>query len=356
MKALLLEICLAGALLTLTACGVKNDSGDVRNLANGPLPAGLKLADGWQYEGKVIDSSLGHNLADASAVVLPDKRVRIYSNEDTGTPGLRRVISFVSSDGLHFERETGVRLENQYAFTPYVMLLPDGRFRMYMTDQTKYVGERGAIDIKSAISNDGLNFVMEPGDRLKYLASGDEAGGIRGSNVVRLSDGTYRMFYGGLSPIGNEVVSKSLSASSPDGLNFTRDAAERINRQSITPLANAGFGNPKPYLDSKGTLHLFMPEAQSDSLDHKNEIFGIFDETSTDGLNFSHSRTPVVQSFFLKKYYRGNPVTDPFVGVEDQMVVPTPGGLRMYFFIYGATGGAPWNETGIFSVINPNLR
>lgn len=82
------------------------------------------------------------------------------------------VISTVSGDGWSFTRESGVTLPGGISCTIPVT----GGYRMY------YVGEGG---ISSAFSADGRSWVPE-GLRLSDAAD---------PTVIRLADGTYKMFY-----------------------------------------------------------------------------------------------------------------------------------------------------------------
>ncbi len=114
---------------------------------------------------------------------------------------------------------------------PDIIVLPDGRFRMYYAGplSPSVSGARHAI--KSAVSADGLNWTVESGIRL--LGDGDGDGGpdgapanegvVNGPRVIRLSDGTYRMYYQantlGFIPPDYRVK----SATSTDGLTFARE-------------------------------------------------------------------------------------------------------------------------------------
>ncbi|RME24490.1 MAG: hypothetical protein D6798_11160, partial [Deltaproteobacteria bacterium] len=114
---------------------------------------------------ETIDIDLGPGLVvDPDLVVLPDGRLRLYAvvqprMTDPGAGGLvNEIRSAVSTDGRHFTPEPGVRLAGPYV-DPDVVVLDDGRIRMYITTD--------ASRIRSAISDDGLQFTMEPGDRIR---------------------------------------------------------------------------------------------------------------------------------------------------------------------------------------------
>src|SRR3989338_651019 len=82
---------------------------------------------------------------------------------------VHKIYSALSSDGLVFQKE-GLRIDsetsgdNDWASVPDAIILPDGRVRLYYVTAAEM--EHG---IGSAISNDGLNFVKEPGIRVPNL-------------------------------------------------------------------------------------------------------------------------------------------------------------------------------------------
>jgi hypothetical protein len=245
--------------------------------------------------------------------------------------GIRFIGTSAYERSLTFAREAGYRIVGDVdhdAFSPAVVILPDGRFRLYLTDQRVHIGDIGAPAFISAISTDGLSFTWENGTRLTYTGTGNEAGGIRAPSVVLLPNGTWRMYYAGLLS-GASRAGVLLSATSQDGLTWTREAGVRLDMTTLCP-ASSGNPNPKAFLDHSGTFHVFTAAVACDDMNHTNEALGIFEGTSTDGLNFNFSRVPVVQGYYIKSLYHGNP-TDPFENVEDPMLVVTPAGLRMYF-------------------------
>lgn len=223
---------------------------------------------------------------------------------------------------------------------PFVVKLPDGRFRLYYTDQTGEPPAPGARAIKSAISDDGLNFVIEAGDRLTYTGISYESSGIRGSKILPLSDGSYRMYYHG---IAGDSHWRVLSAVSQDGLSWTRESGVRLDPSDLCD-AITRIGNVAPFITSDGVFHLYVSALVCGGSDFTN---GIFDCTSTDGLTFTAGSTAVVESYGLQS--EGTEVTP-----EDPAVIMTDNGLRMYFAPYG-TMGSVISESGIYSIIKEAL-
>ncbi len=342
-----LIIMVSGLILFVSSCGTKTDDNgqtpSTRYTCDGTISQCLRIRSGWTLDAKTVDMVI----VDPSVVALPGGNFRIYANPSTGGSVVypRHVISLISTDGgVTYTQEAGDRIvgdADHDAFGPGVLALPTGEYRMYLTDQRTMIGTTGAPAAISAISSDGLNFTYEPGERLHYSGTGDEVNGIRPSAVIALPDGTYRMYY--------TANKKVLSAVSTDGLTFTRESGVRFDPLTTCP---AGSGvNAKVYIDQAGTYHMFTALAVCDDVNHTNEKMGIFHGTSQDGLTFTVSKAPVVQGYYIKSQYHGNP-TDPFMNAEDPMLVWTPAGLRMYF-AYGIVGSP---DVRYYSVYNPSIH
>jgi hypothetical protein len=110
-----------------------------------------------------------------------------------------------SSNGLTWAKEEGIRVDyggvydSVHAYNPVVVRLPDGRYRMY------YCGNDGTYwRILSAVSSDGLTWTKEEGIRVDYGGVYDSQGAVS-SDVFKsqdgrpklFPDGRYRMYYQG---------------------------------------------------------------------------------------------------------------------------------------------------------------
>ena len=126
---------------------------------------GVRISPGKGFELQVCDPTI---------IDLPDGKIRMYykgANSLMPGPGqsVHKIYSAISSDGLTFQKE-GLRIDsetsgdNDWASVPDAIMLPDGRVRIYYV--TAAEREHG---IGSAISSDGLNFVKEPGMRVPNL-------------------------------------------------------------------------------------------------------------------------------------------------------------------------------------------
>ncbi len=126
---------------------------------------GARISPGTGFETIVCDPTI---------VNLLDGKIRMYykgANSQKPGPGqsIHKIYSAISSDGLAFQKE-GLRIDsetngdNGWASVPDAIVLPDGRVRIY------YVTASGMEHgIGSAISSDGLDFAKEPGIRIPNL-------------------------------------------------------------------------------------------------------------------------------------------------------------------------------------------
>ncbi len=166
-----------------------------------------KSADGqtWQKLGTATFAG-GEAMTpvDPDAFELPDGRLRMYFY-DIADKSAHKIYSAVSSDGVNFALEPGIRFQADGIYDPNVVLLPDGRYRMYLNH----------TDIWSATSDDGLTFVKDDGIRV-------ETGAVPGAVV--LPDGRVRLY------VCNQGISVYESA---DGLAFEQLARGVIQGQGV---------------------------------------------------------------------------------------------------------------------------
>ena len=162
-------------------------------------------------------------------IPLPDGRWRMYFQASSGD-GPSAVLSATSVDGLEWEPEAGARMADAYWSygSPRCVYVessdtPGGlTYRLYFHHYSYPM--RSGLDaqnhIVSAISEDGLNFRIEPGVRIAQESAERESYAVYAPEVIRLADGTYRMYYSGWSDVIRGGV---FSASSQDGLNWAKD-------------------------------------------------------------------------------------------------------------------------------------
>ncbi len=172
----------------------------------------------WIREGSRFQMSATNAGGAASVVRLDDGRLRVYY---VAQPGAQvEIHSAVTSDGLNFTLE-GRRLgpgtpgsyDAVYPTYPFVVRLPDGRWRMF------YAGLDGSRSrILSAVSDDGLTFDRDAGVRVDVGGPYDSIQAFAQS-VRRLLDGNWEMLYSGQ----NSSTTRILRATSTDGFNWVKD-------------------------------------------------------------------------------------------------------------------------------------
>lgn len=168
-------------------------------------------------------------------IPLPDGRWRMYfeaRSDDRPTV----VLSAISTDGLEWEREAGVRVaDSEWSFgSPRCIYIwsPEAPtrlgYRLYFHHYSSPM--RSGLDaqnhIVSAFSDDGLRFEMEPGIRIAQESAMRESYAVYAPEVIRLEDGSYRLYYSGWS---NKIRGGIFSAVSPDGLSWTKDVGPLLD-------------------------------------------------------------------------------------------------------------------------------
>lgn len=331
-----------------------NDPEDNVVICDGNPFTCMPPSEGWELEtDRRIEDEY---FFDSWIVQLEDGSYRLYANSPdqihSNTPAFD---SYHSEDGLIFTNEPGYRFEENGCFMPCVLHLSNNIYRCYYTDQSSRpncgVGEDCAgRSIKSALStNGGMDFVTE-GDCLVCDTNlPHEFKGVRGARVLALTNGTYRMYY---HAIDSNSVWRILSASSSNGLSWIRDAGVRIDPTDYCPESKS-VRNFAPIIPYDGKLiHLFITMSQCGE-DWDNLQSGLFDSTSTNGLNFTVAEEPIVQNYFIESAYTGNPGEDPQAMPQDPTAIVTSNGMRLYFGIYNGPDVLV-NTSGIYSVRCPD--
>ena len=228
--------------------------------------------------------------SDVSAIELPDGRIRIYFHRITNGPDSVVLASAISSDGVHFSIEPGIREPADRApmegfASPFVFQVPDGRYRLF------YNGCQGVnggprCGIFSEISSDGLTFVRDPGLRLPRFSPFIQGEEVRCTAIVKLSDGRYRMYCSqqvtpDIAPnILGSGVSAIFSAVSSDLLNWTSEPGVRIGPGA--PSLTGDARHPTVVASSGGSVTLVFYSYPASGPGLPREMIA----TSKDGLTF----------------------------------------------------------------------
>lgn len=293
----------------------------------------VPIGNPWVIEGNVLADNDYNNPV---VMQLSNGSYRMYFHDHNS------MLTAASADGRHFSTPTKL-FDGQM---PTVIQLPDGRYRMYymvnadpqamnqppgpnQTPPQPHPQQMNCADncvaspnnLVSAVSSDGLHWTQEPGVRLSTDGGKYDKNTIIHPSVIRLGDGAYKLYYDGeTDPEGSLALvhhyRKILSASSKDGLTWTKDSGYRIDEK---PVHTWEAYSPKAiYEDGKVTLRFTTPN-------------GIYQASSADGLNFTISKNPI--------FTPGRVPMPTDLGAlgsyQDSFVMKVPGGHRMYFWIAG---------------------
>lgn len=282
---------------------------------------------GWVLEDEVISDD---SVVNIDVVKLEDGRLRAYYM-NLGVIG-----SLISTDdGKSFSLEDGNRIQQGQHHA--ALKLDDGRIRLYYSKQDDR-------NIYSAISSDGLSFTEEAGVRLVLGAPGDpDEGGMIHPVIVKLPDGSLKLYYDALGQGGNfpENSNGIMSAGSTDGLTFVKDKGVRI-RANSKPI---GFVHLvfSSFAEFEDGLYKLYFTGESDNV----KKLGVFVAVSENGVDFTINKRPII-----KRDKRAGPPTNGQLGrvgmPQDVFIVNVDGGKRLFYWVEG-------NDRGIFSAFNDLL-
>lgn len=265
----------------------------------------------WETEGVILSDPTIHNVeviplpADAAEYADPKDvladRYRMYFQQND------QIKSAISTDGKTFALESGERLPGAM---PSLIKLPDKGWRMYFKTQED---DQGVL--KSAISSDAFNWTIEEGVR---LAGGGEfdPDNIAHPTVVTRPEGGYRMYYNGeVRRTEQDFTWRLLSATSPDGISWTKDPGVRVNvGEGSLDADSVGSAHAEYYALTQTYQILF-------SVQSAKAPNGIYRATSQDGLLFTISPEPE----FAPPEEIGEPFVFNFSGTK-----------RMYYWVGGS--------------------
>lgn len=147
-------------------------------------------------------------------IKLDDGSFRMYYHARiSNNPG--KIYSAISQDGFAWEKEPGVRVssDNDDLGSPYCVQLKDGSFRLYFHFYTNFSRLSSKRNIASAISSDGINFEIEDGVRVEQTDD-DERYAVYAPSVVEKDD-SWSMYYGAWADQKAGCIKRTVSA---DGL------------------------------------------------------------------------------------------------------------------------------------------
>ncbi len=200
--------------------------------------------------------------------------LRMYYECCTGSQEISNTIrSAVSDDGLVWSMETGERFSGGAFSSPRIVFLEDGQCRLYLY-------KRG-LGIVSALSDDGgLTFSEEHGVRILpgkvYAAFAPE--------IMRLSGGGYVMYYAGYKGACETYI---LRATSEDGLVWHKENTPTISPDpgtwDSTKCSEMCVFSLSPHVDGQDQRYRMVYEACDGTAIDRRGVWRIVSVTSVSG-------------------------------------------------------------------------
>jgi len=256
------------------------------------------------------------------------------------------ILSALSDDCVSWHPEEGARLLPEpgelRVVCPEVVLTADGKFRMYYESQPAAAAD-GTLPpavIRSAISDDGLNFVNEGVD---CLADPEQLVSFGSPRCVYLDDGSARLYSrasDGSGDVNKQVgTTMSIVCAVGDGLSFTMEGtciSQETAVESVTVYAPAvckfrvgdGWGWRMYYAGWGG------PPTRG----------YICSATSSDGVSWEKDPSPVLAP---------DSAWDGVKCSEPDIVELDGGGFRLF---YEACDGTAEGETGVWRILGASSR
>ena len=187
-----------------------------------------KSTDGLVFEkiGIVVENgepgSMQEMVSDPTIIELKNGSYRmIYEgSQKLGDREDRRLFSAFSKDGFNWTKEEGVRFQDYgdgkpgeiFTSVPDIIRLDNGSLRMYYT--------RGTTSATALSHDEGITWVKEKNLDLGRI--------VVDPDIVKLEDGSYKLFFTTFDSqfgMGEQYV---MSATSSDGVSFTLDSGKRL--------------------------------------------------------------------------------------------------------------------------------
>ncbi|PIU21552.1 MAG: hypothetical protein COT15_01755 [Candidatus Diapherotrites archaeon CG08_land_8_20_14_0_20_34_12] len=143
-----------------------------------------KIEEGIRFQ-DVGDGKPGEMFTSVPDIIrLNDGSLRMYY-----TRGLTSATAVSNDDGLTWAKETNLELR-KISLDPEIVLLEDGNYKLFFTTFENEFGV-GEQWIMSASSSNGINFVLDEG---KLIGPSTSGGLVTDPDVVKIDKG-YRMYY-----------------------------------------------------------------------------------------------------------------------------------------------------------------
>lgn len=302
----------------------------------GQAQATIVRSTQWVLDGTILNNATigaSGSIANTSALRLKDGKYRLFIPFLPGSPG--GMVSLISTDGVSFTKESGIRLELPLQLTgnvrasfgmPNIVRLDDGRAKMFMNliSSSDSSVKPGIYSFTS--SDEGLTWSIDSGIRVDMAATGLTF--MTCCGIVKIRTGGWRMYFSdALTSINPQtgfitlLDPKIKSAFSTDLTTWTVDAGIRMGPGAASITGNAYHPGGITNNDGSVTLVYFRQAPP-------NQHITMY-ATSADGLSFTVER----KTNFGVAETAGLAAGDPFMLRLDN------GDVRMYFNWGGATSG-----------------
>jgi hypothetical protein len=176
--------------------------------------------DAWTDEGVFLSPqnfTLGRIVADVSIITLESGSYRMFFNL-ARTNGLSGLYSSISTNETTWTTEEGEKLADVSVSRPF-QISPEG-YRLY------YNGRENGSILSAISTNEGRSWIAEAGTR---IATDSSYAVVDMGTTLLFPNNLYRMYYGASSEGGAIINFVILSATSEDGVNFTREGVRLIS-------------------------------------------------------------------------------------------------------------------------------
>ncbi len=283
---------LVALLIYNCGCGSLNNSSNTENWVD----------EGILFNPDTIGISGALGVSDASIIQLANGNLRLFISVNTLSSSAA-LYSAVSTNETNWTLESGIRLGDVTVSRP--VKLSNGNYRLYYN-------ARDNAGIISAISTDeGQTFTLETGTRVATGGAYDLAVVDNGTTLI-LSNGSYKLYYGGANENGSIIPFNILSAVSSDGLTFSKDSGIRLSSSQNRAT------HP----------HVFVYQGQYIMYYSTNSY--IYKAVSSDGVSWTESGSTGIQ------------------GADVYILQLSNGNWRMFYNTYDASTGKSYLRTAIW--------
>lgn len=237
--------------------------------------------------------SIAGSIADSDVIDIGNGQYRMYYSEEPEVADFKARV-FSATTTDGINWTKEDGVRKTGATFPDLVKLDNGTYRIYFQNNR---------EIKSAVSSDGLNFTDEPGTRISKSESGYNIDSVGSQTTIKMDDGSYLMVYSGTkenekfsAQVPNNKIAEFFYATSPDGLTWTKKGPALSSRNSTFE----GFvDGPDLVKWDDGKIRMFF-------WGYKGIYYSVYENN-----NFSDPILTLAASTDKMVMYAPNPQSDP---------------------------------------------